>query len=102
HTRPRPQSHRLPYTTLFRSNPVAAIRASAEVLDEGGALEEPEEARRFVKRIRESTARIERLLGDLLNLAQIEARGIDQFDVLDRSEEHTSELQSREKLVCRL
>ena len=54
-------------------NPVAAIRASAEVLEEG-AIDEPEEARRFVARIREATERIERLLGDLLSLARIEGR----------------------------
>ena len=63
-------------------NPVAAIRASAEVLEES-ALEEPEEARKFVQRIRESTARIERLLGDLLSLAKIEARGVDQLGLVD-------------------
>ncbi|HEY2407319.1 MAG TPA: ATP-binding protein [Polyangiaceae bacterium] len=59
-------------------NPVAAIRASAEVLEES-ALEEPAEARRFVARIREATARIERLLGELLSLARIEARGAESF-----------------------
>ncbi|MCA9639796.1 MAG: GHKL domain-containing protein, partial [Myxococcales bacterium] len=82
-------------------NPVAAIRASAEILDEEGALEEPEEARRFVKRIREATARIERLLSDLLNLAQIEARGIDEFDVLDMGDlllASTKGLEGRERL----
>jgi two-component system, OmpR family, sensor histidine kinase CreC len=63
-------------------NPVAAIRASAEVLEES-ALEEPEAARRFVARIREATARIERLLGDLLSLARIEARGAEGFDAVD-------------------
>jgi signal transduction histidine kinase len=63
-------------------NPVAAIRASAELLDEG-ALEEPEEARRFIARIRESTERIERLLGDLLSLARIEARGVESFQPVD-------------------
>jgi len=57
-------------------NPVAAIRASAEVLDDG-ALEEPEEAARFVSRILEATARIEALLGDLLSLARLEARGVE-------------------------
>ncbi len=59
-------------------NPVAAIRASAEVLEES-ALEEPIEARRFVARIREATARIERLLSELLSLARIEARGVESF-----------------------
>jgi two-component system, OmpR family, sensor histidine kinase CreC len=63
-------------------NPVAAIRASAEVLEES-ALEEPDEARRFVARIRESTQRIERLLNDLLSLARIEARGVETFEPVD-------------------
>jgi len=66
-------------------NPVAAIRASAEVLEES-ALEEPVEARRFVARIREATARIERLLSELLSLARIEARGVEAFTPVDLSE----------------
>jgi two-component system sensor histidine kinase CreC len=66
-------------------NPVAAIRASAEVLADG-ALDEPEEAARFVARIREATARIEALLGDLLSLARIEARGVEEAGVVDLSE----------------
>ncbi|HVR18869.1 MAG TPA: ATP-binding protein, partial [Polyangiaceae bacterium] len=65
-------------------NPVAASRASAEVLEES-ALDEPAEARRFVKRIREATARIERLLGELLSLARIEARGAETFEPVDVS-----------------
>jgi signal transduction histidine kinase len=63
-------------------NPVAAIRASAEVLEDS-ALEEPEQARRFVRRIREATERIERLLSELLSLARIEARGAEAFEPLD-------------------
>jgi signal transduction histidine kinase len=63
-------------------NPVAAIRASAEVLADG-ALGEPEEGPRFVGRILEATTRIEALLGDLLSLARIEARGVAQAKVLD-------------------
>jgi signal transduction histidine kinase len=63
-------------------NPVAAIRASAEVLADG-ALEEPDEAARFVARIREATTRIEALLGDLLSLARIEARGLEDATPLD-------------------
>lgn len=63
-------------------NPVAAIRASAEVLADG-ALEEPEEARRFLTRIQEAVARIELLLGDLLSLARIEARGVESQGVVD-------------------
>jgi signal transduction histidine kinase len=63
-------------------NPVAAIRASAEVLEES-ALEEPEQARRFVARIREATERIERLLSELVSLARIEARGAEAFEPVD-------------------
>jgi two-component system, OmpR family, sensor histidine kinase CreC len=63
-------------------NPVAAVRASAEVLEEG-ALAEPEEARRFVARIREATARIETLLGEILSLARIEARGLEESAEVD-------------------
>ena len=63
-------------------NPVAAIRAAAEVLDES-ALEEPAEARRFVRRIREAVARIERLLGELLSLARIEARGVEELQIVN-------------------
>jgi two-component system, OmpR family, sensor histidine kinase CreC len=66
-------------------NPVAAIRASAEVLEEG-ALAEPEQARRFVARIREAVGRIERLLGDLLHLARMEAGGVDGLETLDLAE----------------
>jgi signal transduction histidine kinase len=54
------------------------------VLEES-ALDEPAEARRFVKRIREATARIERLLGELLGLARIEARGAEAFEPVDIS-----------------
>jgi two-component system, OmpR family, sensor histidine kinase CreC len=63
-------------------NPVAAVRASAEILDEG-ALAEPEQARRFVTRIREATARIETLLGEILSLARIEARGVEEAANVD-------------------
>jgi signal transduction histidine kinase len=57
-------------------NPVAAIRASGEVLRDG-ALDEREEAARFVERILEATSRIEELLSDLLSLARLEARGVE-------------------------
>lgn len=62
-------------------NPVAAIRASAEVLMEG-ALEEPQQAARFVTRIHEAAVRIEQLLADLLSLASVETRGPKHLDVL--------------------
>ena len=63
-------------------NPVAAIRATAEVLRDG-ALEEPEQAARFVARILEASGRIEALLGDLLSLARLEARGVEHAGSVD-------------------
>ena len=66
-------------------NPVAAIRASAEVLEEG-ALAEPDQARRFVSRIREAVGRIERLLADLLHLARMEAGGVEGLHSVDLAE----------------
>ena len=56
-------------------NPVAAIRASAEVLTEGAA-DEPQTARRFALRIRESADKLQALTEDLLSLARLEARGV--------------------------
>jgi two-component system sensor histidine kinase CreC len=60
-------------------NPVAAIRASAEVLTEG-ALDEPQTARRFALRIRESADKLQQLTQDLLSLARLEARGVEMRD----------------------
>lgn len=63
-------------------NPVAAIRASAEVLTEGAA-DEPETARRFALRIRESADKLQQLTQDLLSLARLEARGIEAPQAVD-------------------
>lgn len=83
-------------------NPVAAIRASAEVLEEG-ALYEPDEARRFVTRIREATARIERMLADLLHLARMEAGNVEGLERLELSavvRHALTTLPSSERFVC--
>src|SRR5687768_18203129 len=71
-----PRSTHFPYTSLFRSmyaiGPAAAARECARVLRSGG---------RFVAAV---------------------WAGPDVADIGPRSEEHTSELQSRLHLVCRL
>src|SRR3712207_8068824 len=79
-----PRSTLFPYTTLFRSN---ALRFVADLIREGGETD----------------------FADSLD-AQAETTGRSFVDVFrneygylfDRSEEHTSELQSRQYLVCRL
>ena len=63
-------------------NPVAAIRASAEVLTEGAA-DDPGTARRFALRIRESADKLQQLTQDLLSLARLEARGIESPEAVD-------------------
>lgn len=62
-------------------NPMAAIRASAEVLLDG-ALQEPQQASHFVERIREAAGRIEHLLAELLSLARVETQGPDNLSSL--------------------
>src|SRR3712207_8182491 len=80
-----PRSTLFPYTTLFRSELEAELRRSDLVIDAllgtGFSGEVREREARLIERINESFVPV---------LA------------VDRSEEHTSELQSRQYLVCRL
>src|SRR5687768_17714915 len=75
-----PRSTLFPYTTLFRSKSAAR----------DGAL-----------RHRATESRRDRQCGGRRRVARARARARDQ-PTTDRSEEHTSELQSRLHLVCRL
>src|SRR3712207_9020118 len=82
-----PRSTLFPCTTLFRSAPFGALEAEA-VLDVDGAL-------RVVRQ----------LLLRVLEVAEVVAVDAEvgvPARALVRSEEHTSELQSRQYLVCRL
>src|SRR3712207_7181779 len=75
-----PRSTLFPYTTLFRSFPAAPAQAASADL-EPNISNHPLDA--FEAR------------------PELQAAGLGQH-VLQRSEEHTSELQSRQYLVCRL
>src|SRR5690242_21561147 len=90
-----PSSPLFPYTTLFRS-----MRAIAEIVLDDGLEFDAEHA--TAERIREEEVyggvRVS-LTGEL-SAAKV-AMHID-VNVGDRSEEHTSELQSHVNLVCRL
>src|SRR5947209_14660725 len=85
-SRPPPRSTLFPYTTLFRSRP--PIWCSVDLRDGNQALVEPmgpERKNRF--------------------FSTLVAMGFKEIEVgfpAARSEEHTSELQSRQYLVCRL
>src|SRR5258707_3329251 len=82
-----PRSTLFPYTTLFRSSPVELLNAIAEVRS-GGAPMTSEIARMVVEAFQKKPASLPPTEG----LTSRESR----------SEEHTSELQSRQYLVCRL
>src|SRR2546430_11498355 len=73
-----PRSTLFPYTTLFRS----------VMLDVGGYRASAREA--LVKKAKEAAEKVRRW-GDIVEL-----------EPMNRSEEHTSELQSQSNLVCRL
>src|SRR3712207_8077619 len=90
-----PRSTLFPYTTLFRSQPDLARSRADERHREGGVLVEVPVAAsaRFQLELRQG---LERTLEHLaIRLARVGDRAL-------RSEEHTSELQSRQYLVCRL
>src|SRR2546430_6703572 len=82
-----PRSTLFPYTTLFRSHPPLA--SARGVLADGHPVRA-----RLVPLLDDQPVRLEQLP---------DADGVPAHDVLeDRSEEHTSELQSQSNLVCRL
>src|SRR3712207_7250724 len=84
-----PRSTLFPYTTLFRSSPVRAHHHEIQIADffaESVAIN-PEKFR----------------CPDLIATGCGQGRSDQRaFDLAQRSEEHTSELQSRQYLVCRL
>src|SRR3712207_6892085 len=78
-----PRSTLFPYTTLFRSDGAVDVGLAAG-----------DEDVRFRDELQQLLARAVRGVSDVIALVGFEAG--------DRSEEHTSELQSRQYLVCRL
>src|SRR5690606_40956252 len=98
-TLPPPRSTLFPYTTLFRS---VVEHDEAAVTDHRAERRERLVVERGIE-LRRMNVRAERAAG--LNRANRPAAGRAAAEVLEqlpRSEEHTSELQSRENLVCRL
>src|SRR5690606_39607178 len=100
--RPPPRSPLFPYTTLFRSRHVAAGGlkvAGARHLDEHAELGTGVDVGHDLAAVRldDGHAADVDLLADLArHVGQAVGHG-----AAVRSEEHTSELQSRENLVCR-
>src|SRR3712207_8881943 len=86
-----PRSTLFPYTTLFRSEVLAH---GAHALDVGAGVP--------VARLGGVREALDELELRLVQLAGALADGLLERVVAERSEEHTSELQSRQYLVCRL
>src|SRR5690606_39865966 len=86
-----PRSTLFPYTTLFRSEQDGASRLNVDVSKQGGKV-------LYYLNHRDVT-NSQLSVEEATNLA---SQFLQEHDYGDRSEEHTSELQSRENLVCRL
>src|SRR5690242_21325215 len=94
-----PKSTLFPYTTLFRSNPDKPVKQNQKIKEKvfyntGG--QKP-----FVKRPVITQQRIDEIL-DKINQKGFNHLSDEEKSILERSEEHTSELQSHVNLVCRL
>src|SRR5947209_10745426 len=91
---------RFPYTTLFRSGFVLGVPIFAWVCEvvawKGGEKRYDKLAKEFTKLLTSAYATTALFGGILLFLL------ISFYPKLMRSEEHTSELQSRQYVVCRL
>src|SRR2546430_11798011 len=86
-----PRSTLFPYTTLFRSKRLGSRALFVDVVPGFQPLQQwLEEGLGLVRR---STDGLRQLLGGSREIS---------FIRIDRSEEHTSELQSQSNLVCRL
>src|SRR3712207_8881470 len=91
-----PRSTLFPYTTLFRSDVLLTFAVAAQRGHEGPARND-RRARRLVDALVDSPPFVATAPPRWKD-AQTHAPGF----VSSRSEEHTSELQSRQYLVCRL
>src|SRR5437868_8012536 len=90
---PPPRSNLFPYTTLFRSSPTQRIAIPHTLLIS---------ALGRVPDVRQCVTMVLKELGNDLYLVGVTKDELGGSHLHLRSEEHTSELQSRFDLVCRL
>src|SRR5690606_41915532 len=100
--RPSPRSTLFPYTTLFRS--ITGVEIIVDDTPEAIILSCFDPVRREIAKLA-----LHQLVSDgRIHPARIEevvekvTKQLDEEIIETRSEEHTSELQSRENIVCRL
>src|SRR3712207_7082544 len=92
-----PRSTLFPYTTLFRSR---CPGLDARLDEQAEAALERDQLARVVERGR--SLAVDRAADDSVDVVRGGEQEVLTDDVEPRSEEHTSELQSRQYLVCRL
>src|SRR3712207_8739055 len=92
-----PRSTLFPYTTLFRSALAEGIIAPFDIALVAVDLSEEEQ-----RQYDQMSERMDVAARNLENRFGISRDSYSDFMVTLRSEEHTSELQSRQYLVCRL
>src|SRR3712207_9280600 len=97
-----PRSTLFPYTTLFRSAMATRTTDTAESLSGSGNRVEVggQRADVFQKTLELTTG--EARLARRFHALWIDVTAVALHQEMQRSEEHTSELQSRQYLVCRL
>src|SRR5699024_11327233 len=99
---PPPQAPLFPYTTLFRSHLIEAQGGNRGVVENPALLPKAQ----FEIPVKATTSGfITKMEADQIGIAAMllgagRATKEDEIDMAVRSEEHTSELQSRSDLVC--
>src|SRR3712207_9383430 len=97
-----PRSTLFPYTTLFRSKAMEKLSSGYRINragDDAAGLAISEKLRGQIGGLSQAS----RNASDAVSLVQTAEGALNEVhSMLQRSEEHTSELQSRQYLVCRL
>src|SRR3712207_9541807 len=97
-----PRSTLFPYTTLFRSRPRRAMVVAGSVAARGGTNEIAVSDQAVCVNRRDGRA-LHRRRAAAMTMPTTEKKPVTTANpAYGRSEEHTSELQSRQYLVCRL
>src|SRR3712207_8365978 len=96
-----PRSTLFPYTTLFRSVKELLKQADANLVAANDELT-PRQERTLEKELGVPVIDRTAIVLDIFADHAATAEGKLQVELAQRSEEHTSELQSRQYLVCRL
>src|SRR5690606_39690049 len=99
-TRPSPKSTLFPYTTLFRSNKAYELLPPTPA--QTGRITKWAAAHFLAKVYLFRASELYSEWNSTTRDADLEQAVYYAEQVINRSEEHTSELQSRENLVCRL